>query len=45
VRKGKVTKHHPVLQVVTLKETLEMGKENILLALKPVMGKRFKVIQ
>jgi hypothetical protein len=49
VRRGKVTKHHPVqntvLQAVTLKEILKMGKENILLALKQVMGKWFQVIQ
>lgn len=49
VRRGTVTKHHPVhnivLQALTLKETLKMGEENILLALKCVRGKWFQVIQ
>ena len=49
VRGGTVTKHHPVqntvLQDLTLKKTLEMGEENILLALKCVTGKWFQVIQ
>jgi hypothetical protein len=38
VRRGKVAKHYPVhntvLQAATMKETLEMGDENMLLALK-----------
>ena len=49
VRRGKLTKSHnvysTVLQVGTLKEILEMGEENILLALKCVTAKLFNDTQ